>query len=607
MLRSKSEGVLSKAGLVMAVSAALLVGCGGGGGGGSSSAGGGSASSGGAGGSGSSSNLQSVGAAPANDIEAQRFLTQATFGPTPSDISRVRTVGYGPWIDEQLAASLQNSHLSTVEASSAALGTDLPHIDDVVYSWWTHAVADPAQLRQRVAFALSEIFVVSASNAELEIDGRMMASYMDMLTQKIDGNYRGLLEGVALHPAMGAFLSHRSNRKEDPGTGRIADENFAREVMQLFSIGLYELNDDGTNKLVNGQPQETYNGDDVKGLAKVFTGWGWFRPAAKAAVVWWQCFYRYDQCQDNSQNVTAMSPYFQEHSTSEKRFLGVTVPAQTTANPQASLAIALDRLASHPNAAPFFSKQLIQRLVTSNPSPSYVQRVTAAFRASNGSIKATVKAVLMAPEARDMDLRETAGFGKLREPLVRITHLLRTLPHTSDTYSAARAANRVPFYLASNTDDTVSGLGQTPMRAPSVFNFFRPGYKPPQTDLADQGLVAPEMQITSETSVLGYANYVAQMLEDGLGQYNNTTQRSDIRFDLSTFDALVDLPTAIAPQQLVTAVAQKILGGPPSSELNALMLTGVGRMPNATAADKRRRIKAAILMVAVSPQFIVQQ
>ncbi|WP_230178098.1 DUF1800 family protein [Aquabacterium sp. CECT 9606] len=593
---SKSEGVLCKSGWVMLVSAALLGGCGGGG----ESA---SSTPGGAG----SSNLQSVSATPGNDAEANRFLTQATFGPTAAEVARVKAIGYERWIDEQLAAPLQNSHLATVEASSASLGTDQPRIDDVVYSWWTHAVADPAQLRQRVAFALSEIYVVSATNAELEIDGRMVASYMDMLTQKIDGNYRDLLEGVALHPAMGAFLSHRSSRREDPGTGRIADENFAREVMQLFSIGLYELNDDGTQKLLNGLPQETYNGDDVKGLAKVFTGWGWYLPPAKASVIWWHCFYRYELCQDSSQSITAMSPYTQEHSYSEKRFLGVTVPFQSTPNPQASLKAALDRLASHPNTAPFFAKQLIQRMVTSNPSPSYVQRVSAAFRASNGNIRATVKAVLLDTEARDMALRESAGFGKLREPLVRITHLLRALPHTSDTYSAARTGNRVPFYLASSTDDTVLGLGQTPMRAPSVFNFFRPGYKPPQTDLADQGLVAPEMQITSETSVLGYANYVAQMLEDGLGQYNYNTQRSDIRFDLSSFDALVDKPTADAPQQLITAVAQKILGGPPASELNALMLTGVGKMPNTTLADKRRRIKAAILMVAVSPQFIVQQ
>ncbi|MDO9003291.1 MAG: DUF1800 domain-containing protein [Aquabacterium sp.] len=593
-----SEGVLSKAGLVMAFSAALLVGCGGGGGGDSTSSSTGSAGS---------SNLQSVGAVPANDIEAHRFLTQATFGPTSSDISRVKAVGYERWIDEQLARPAQNTHLATAEASAVAQGTGRPMVNDVIFSWWTHAATDPAQLRQRVAFALSEIFVVSTTNAELAGDGRMVASYMDMLSDKIDGNYRSLLEGVALHPAMGTFLSHQGNRKEDTNTGRIADENFAREVMQLFSIGLVELNDDGTPKLADGQPQETYTADDVKGLAKVFTGWSWFRPAAKASVVWWQCFWRGDQCQDNSQSVTAMSSYTEEHSISEKRFLGATVPAQTTPNPQASLVTALDRLANHPNTAPFFAKQLIQRLVTSNPSPSYVQRVTAAFRASNGNIKATVKAVLLDAEARDMDLRETASFGKVREPLVRVIHLMRAIPHVSDAYNTAVTGGHLPYYLASTTDDTVSELGQTPMRAPSVFNFFRPGYKPPQTDLGNQDLVAPEMQITNETSVLGYANYVIQMVDFGWGHTNGQSQRIDMRFDLSSFDSLVDKPTAAAPQQLVTAVAQRLLGGPASSELNALMLTGVGKMPNVTAADRRRRVASAILMVAVSPQFIVQQ
>ncbi|RZL02869.1 MAG: DUF1800 domain-containing protein [Rubrivivax sp.] len=600
MLRSKLESVLGKTGLVMAVSAALLAGCGGGGGGGENTA---SGASGGAG----SSSLQAVGTGPGNDGEAHRFLTQATFGPTAADITRVKAIGYERWVDEQLATPLQTSHLGTVEASSTAQGTDRPMVNDVVYSWWTHAVTDPAQLRQRVAFALSEIFVISTTNADLTGDGRMVASYMDMLSNKIDGNYRDLLEGVALHPAMGAFLSHRGNRKEDTTTGRIADENFAREVMQLFSIGLIELNDDGTPKLSNGLPQETYTGEDVKGLAKVFTGWSWFRPAAKASVVWWQCFWRGDQCTDASQSTTAMSPYTQEHSISEKRFLGVTVPAQSSPNPQASLKAALDRLAGHPNAAPFFAKQLIQRLVTSNPSPAYVQRVTTAFRSSGGGIKATVKAVLLDQEARDMALQSASGQGKVREPLVRVMHLLRAIPHTSDAYSAAKAANRVPYYLADATDDTVAGLGQTPMRAPSVFNFFRPGYKPPQTELSDQDLVAPEMQITNETSVLGYANYIIQMLDYGWGQFNNSTQRIDMRFDLSSFDALVDKPTAASPQQLVTAVAQRMLGGAPSSELNALMLTGIGKMPNVNATDRRRRVQSAILMVAVSPQFIVQQ
>lgn len=555
----------------------------------------------------SSSGLLSFFTSAPSDAEAQRFLVQATFGPTAQDVARVKAVGYETWIDEQFQRPLQTRHLAMVEASSAALNTSQPGVNDLMSSWWTHAITDPAQLRQRVAFALSEIFVVSTVDAEISEDGRMTASYLDMLTDHADGNYRDLLQAVALHPAMGAYLSHRANRKENTATGRIPDENFAREVMQLFSIGLVELNDDGTLKLTNGQPKETYTADDVKGLAKVFTGWSWYRPPSKASVVWWRCFWHDTLCRDSSQNVTAMSAYTEEHSTSEKRFLGVVVPAQSTPNPQASLKAALDRLASHPNTAPFICKQLIQRLVTSNPSPGYMSRVTAAFRASDGNLKATVKAILLDAEARDLTSSRAVGYGKLREPLLRITHVLRAIPHQSDTYNARSTSSTTPFYLASSTHDAVSELGQTPLRSPSVFNFFRPGYKPPQTGLSTQGLVAPEMQITNETTVLGYANFVAQILEYGWGRYNTTSQRVDVRFDLSSFDALVAQPNAAAPQQLITALSQRLLGGPAPSDLNDLMVATVGSMPNVTSQDRRRRVVAVILMLAVSPSFLTQQ
>ena len=598
MLRSKSEGVLFKTGLMVAVSAALLVGCGGGGGGDSASSSTGSAGS---------SNLQSVGAAPANDLEAHRFLTQATFGATSSDISRVKAIGYERWIDEQLATSLQTSHLAMAEASHNALQTDQPRAADVVYSWWTHAVNDPAQLRQRIAFALSEIFVVSTVDTGLSQHGRMVASYLDMLTGKVDGNYRDLIEGVALHPAMGIYMSHLSNRKEDTVTGRTPDENFAREIMQLMSIGLYELNDDGSLKLDNGQPKETYTSNDVKGMARVFTGWSWYQPPAKAGLAWWMCYVRTTQCQDDSQLVTAMSPYAQEHSVSAKTFLGTTIPAQSTADPRGDLRIALDRLASHPNTAPFISKQLIQRLVTSNPSPTYVADITAQFRTSSGNIKAVVKAILMHPEARNLAQQNVTTYGKLREPVLRLAHVLRAVPHTSDTYLAARTNGAMPFYLASSTDDPATQLGQTPMNSPSVFNFFRPGYAPPQTTLSTHSMVSPEMQITNETSVLGYANFLASGLENGMGQYNATSRQMDIRFDLSAWQPLADQPRAAQPQALISAVAKQILGGPAPTTLNDQMVSTIGHMAIATTQDRRRRVQAAILMIAVSPDFIVQQ
>jgi len=365
--------------------------------------------------------------------------------------------------------------------------------------------------------------------------------------------------------------------------------------MQLFSIGLYELNDDGSLKLVNGQPKETYTADDVKGLAKVFTGLSWYRPASKASVASWKCFWRTSECEDASQLTTSMTLYPEEHSTSEKRFLGVVVPAQSTANPRASLDAALDRLANHPNTAPFISKQLIQRLVTSNPSPAYVSDIASVFRASSGNLKATVKAILLHAEARIAILPTGSNaIGKLREPVLRLTHLMRALPHNSDALASSGV------YLASGTDEPSTELGQSPLRSPSVFNFFRPGYSPPRTGLANQGLVSPEMQITNETSVLGYANCMARILSDGWGIYNSGTQRNDIRFDLSSFDNL-------STENLVNTLSQKLLGGSPPAALRNTMVSSLNQLSSNSAQDRRRRTLAAALMLTVSPSFIIQQ
>lgn len=537
---------------------------------------------------------------PISEEEAVRFLAQASFGPTPADISRLQAMGYSKWIDEQLSIpSSLPTHVQLVEASASARAAAKPDATDVTYSWWTHAVKDNLQLRQRVAFALSEIFVISTSG-DLVDKGRMVASYMDMLTRDSSSTYRALLEDVAMHPAMGIYLSHRGNRKEDLGTGRVPDENFAREVMQLFSIGLYELNTDGSVKLSNGQPIETYNSNDVKGLAKVFTGFSWNWPTAQSALVWWKCFWRTTECNDANQDISSMSGYEQEHSTSIKQFLGVTVDAQSTANPQLSLRTALDRLANHPNTAPFISKQLIQRLVTSNPSAGYVSDIAQVFKATGGNIGQVVKAILLHAEARHSNPSDSTG--KLREPVLRLAHLMRALPHTSDTYSEQAAASRIPYYPIAETDDPGVALGQTPMRSPSVFNFFRPGYQPAQTNLGNQGLVSPEMQITTETTVVGYANFLATILNDGFGKWNSTARINDVRFDLSAFEALAD-----QPQQLVTAVGKRLLGTDVPTEVANQAITAITAMANRTASDKRKRAQAAVLLVAVSPSFIVQQ
>lgn len=536
-------------------------------------------------------------AVPRTDDEGHRFLLQATFGPRTEDVARVRSIGYDQWMEEQLAAPVMGTHLALVEAS-AALKSRQPNNVDLAYSWWTHAVQDhSAQLRHKVAFALSQIFVVSTVPFD---ESRAVASYLDMLTRKADSTYRDLLEGVATHPAMGQYLSHLGNRKED-GQGRVPDENFAREVMQLFSIGLYELDDAGKPKVINGQSIETYNANDIKGLARVFTGFSWHWPSTKSALDWWKCFWRASECKDASQDVTAMTSYGQEHATTQKDFLGVSVPEQATADPRASLKAALDRLASHPNTAPFISRQLIQRLVTSNPSDQYVIDITNTFRGSGGNLKAVIKAILLHAEAREpaTTLTSLSTFGKVREPVLRLAHLLRAIPHNSAQYSINGSSR---FYMVVESGDPGTELGQTPMRAPSVFNFYRPGYRPPQTQVAELGLVAPEMQITTETSVLGYANFTANILENGWGEWHASLGRNDVQFDYSAWNSLTN-----NPQGLLDAIAMRMLGHQLPETARTPAIQALEAMPSSSAHQKRQRIQAAILMVAVSPDFVIQQ
>jgi uncharacterized protein (DUF1800 family) len=542
--------------------------------------------------------LISAGMIPGDLNDSYRFLTQASFGPTADQIARVNKIGYDNWIDEQYNMHLQTTHLQMVEQSAATLNAPTPDAWHVNYSWWTHAIKDPAQLRQRVAFALSEIFVVSTMTIP---NGRTVASYLDMLTDKADGNFRDLLEAVAMHPAMGQYLSHMSNLKEDTTTGRVPDENFAREVMQLFSIGLYELDDSGKPKQVNGAPVETYSADDIKGMAKVFTGFSWNWPAAKSALEWWNCFWRGPLCRDSSQDILPMTGYSGEHSTSVKQFLGVTITTQSTAAPSESLRIALDRLANHPNTAPFISKQLIQRLVTSNPSDQYVSDITQVFRATHGNLHAVVKAILLHHEARAPDAATMSTYGKLREPILELTHLLRVLPHTSTNYASTAANGALPFYLMNDTSDASISIGQGPMRAPSVFNFFRPGYQAPQSQMAAADKVTPEMQITSETSVLFYANIVAQWVEYGAGLWHNPTGY-DIKFDLSQWAS-----TASDAANLLSAVSRTLVGHALPDDAQAEALASLTAMPATNADERMQRVRAAVLLVAVSPSFIIQQ
>jgi uncharacterized protein (DUF1800 family) len=530
--------------------------------------------------------------APVTDAEGARFLAQATFGGRPEDLTRLKSAGLDAWITAQMDAPVARTHLAMVEQSAASQGRS-PQTQDVQQSWWTAALTDhSAQLRHRVAFALSQIFVVSTVSVS---NPRTVASYMDTLTQHAGGRYRDLLEAVVLHPAMGQYLSHLGNRKED-NNGRVPDENLAREVMQLFSIGLVQLDEAGQPVRVNHQVAETYTAADIKGLARVFTGFSWAR--VRTTSDWTDCFTRTPACRDDSQDVLPMAAYPQAHATTEKAFLGVRVPAQSTADPTGSLKVALDRLATHPNTAPFISRQLIQRLVSSNPSNRYVQDVSRVFVKTGGNLREVVRAILMHAEARDpaSAAPNPTHAGRVREPLLRMTHLMRALPHQSLKYT------QHSVYGATDTHDMASGLAQSPLRAPSVFNFYRPGYRLPQSGSGDAGLVAPELQIASESAVLGYANFVASALEYGWGDWHDKARQRDMVFQLQGW-----LPLAGNPEQLLDSLARRVLGAPLPAEARGTALAGLQTMPSDTEAQKLARVRAAALLIAVSPQFTVEQ
>jgi uncharacterized protein (DUF1800 family) len=546
---------------------------------------------------------------PASKAEAARFLTQATFGPTDADIERVMAVGYSAWIDEQFAKP-QSSQRATWEAADAAVkavnATGSVGQDGTINAFWKAALTGDDQLRQRVVFALSQIFVISLQDGTVGDNPRAVSAYVDMLGDKGLGNYRDLLQSVSLHPMMGVYLTSIRNQKADPKTGRVPDENYGREVMQLMSIGLHQLNIDGTEQLANGAPVDTYTQADIGGMAKVFTGWSWNCPD-------WpdnSCFFNGSANGNSNSDRTfaTMLGYPQYHSVDEKKFLGATIGAQSKGDPDASLKTALDTLYNHSNVGPFIGKQLIQRLVTSNPSPQYVAAVAGAFNNNGagvrGDMKAVVKAVLMNPEARTTS--STAG--KLREPVLKLSALLRAFPYTSDTGN----------YKVGNTDNAGTQLGQTPMRSPSVFNFWRPGYVPPGTEAAKVSLAVPEMQLASETSAAGYVNYMRDNISSGVGAFNGTVNgvvlnRRDLQPDFSAELALADQSS-----ELVDRINAKLLYGGMPAALKAEIQGAVDKIviPALNAAGsnqasidsaKRNRVNAAILLALASPEFQVQK
>ena len=481
-------------------------------------------------------------------------------------MSRVQTLGNSGWLDEQFTQARTQTHYDWMLAQGLAVSTNLNSFAGTDNTLWRKLVSSPDALRQRVALALSEIFVVSMTGLPVPWRGFVTAAYMDTLEANAFGTYRALLQAVTLSPAMGVYLNMRGNQKEDPRTGRVPDENYAREVLQLFSIGLRELNTDGS--LRNGVATDTYGQDTITGLAKVFTGWD-FDGYNRQEPGW-------------AQRPMAFNPAL--HSPSEKRFLGVTIAAGTDG--RAALQTALDTIAAHRNVGPFIGRQLIQRLVTSQPSAAYLGRVAAVFNDNGagvrGDLKAVVRAVLLDDEARRAPVAGEVTRGRLREPMQRFIQWARSFGLASPT----------GLWNIGNLSDPATRLGQSPLRAPSVFNFFRPGYVPPNSALGTQGITAPEFQITNESTVVAWANFAQSFVAGGVGETRP--------------DYTAEIAVAADATALVNRVALLLAGSALAADTLASISTAVASISAASDAGKRNRVYAAVHLVLCAPEYLVQ-
>lgn len=504
--------------------------------------------------------------------EASRFLSQSSMGSSRDQITQVQTLGYAAWIDAQMLLPATTSRFDWLLANGYGDAANKNSEAGFDAAAWKKMIGSADTLRQRVTFALSEITVVA-------IDGLVgsgwrafsAAAYLDLLEANAFGNYRTLLQAISTSAPMGEFLTFRSNLKFNPTTGAQPDENYAREVMQLFSIGLVRLNSDGSSVTVNGVAQETYTLDDITGLARVFTGWDYDLAGGDTST---PEFKR-----------RPMEQFPTRHELGEKKFIGTTIPAGTDG--VASLRLALDALFAHPNCAPFISRQLIQRLVCSNPSPAYIARVTAAFNNDGsgvkGNLKAVVKAVLLDDEARSATAAAGSSFGKLREPILRLTGWARA-------FGASSPSN---LWAIGSTADPGSRLGQSPLRSPTVFNFFRPGYVPPNTPIANAGLVAPEFQITNESTVVSYINYMQRAVSTGIG---------DVKADYSALLSLADNAVALVAEIHTVLAAEQL-----RATSIATIISAINGMPAGTDIARLNRIYAALTLVLAAPEFIVQK
>ncbi|WP_428028006.1 DUF1800 domain-containing protein [Altererythrobacter sp.] len=537
---------------------------------------------------------------PQSDAQAVRFLLHASLSASKSEVSALRRDGYEAWLDEML--SLPNDQ--SAQEFYASRGFDA--VDGKRYFQrsktadhmiWKQLMFGGNAVRKRVAFALSEFFVVSVENLKMYWPALAIGAFWDLLNKHAFGNFRNLLEAVTLNPAMAVYLDTIGNRKSDPESGQAPDENYAREVMQLFSIGLYHLNIDGSVKEVGGKASETFTNEDVKGLAKCFTGYDFDVTGVTPST-----FPGYPDLPligpEYVHNPITADPTrwsnsdgVSYHSEDEKAFLGVSIAPGT--GPEETLKFALDTLFNHPNVGPFFGKQMIQRLVTSNPSPGYIQRVAEVFndngKGERGDLRALFKAILLDQEALSEDSLADFEFGKLREPALRLAQWGRTFGANSETGD----------WLIDAVERQHDQIGQAPLRAPHVFNFFRPGFVPGRSTAQQRNLVAPEFELVNETSVAGYVNFMQTMIE-GRGY-----SARDVRAKYANELGIVHDPQALLDHLDLYLTGNQLSAPARNAILDALRSIEVSSGSDETT--KLRRVHLGALLAMACTDYLVQR
>lgn len=513
--------------------------------------------------------------------DAMRLLEQATFGPTPQDLAKVSELGIAGYVDAQLStaktgyvglnktANVQPSDCKTQpnDLDSAASICARTHYSlfELQRQFFANAMSGEDQLRQRVAFALSQIFVVSGTEIKLAAG---MADYQNMLLDGAFGNFRDLLQQVTLHPVMGTYLDMANNMKGDPARGTKPNENFARELLQLFTLGTERLNTDGTPmRDANGEPMPTYSQADVEALARVFTGWT-YSPWIESKSRW----------VNGLKLVGPMVAFDSQHDMGAKQVLGTSLPANQSA--PVDLDQALDAIFRHPNVGPFIATRLIQHLVTSNPTPEYVARVARVFNHNGsgvrGDLRAVVRAILLDSEARGA-IKTDSAYGKLKEPALFMTGFLRSLGGKSDgVYLRAQSA----------------ALGQDIFTAPSVFNYYSPLHR-----IGEGTLYGPEFGIYDGASALTRIDFVYELVyANGVAPDPTVPNSIGTSIDFGAQGGLA--------QAQATELNERLMFGKLSQSSFDALNAALEQLP---ADDIEERARAAAYALGVSAQYQIQR